>query len=241
LTKERTKGPKTLQAPRKTRKKKPTTRNDAADYEFPSHLQREYNLQLVQMVKALDRRLLVAHRLALSDDHFRRLADVAVVDVLRTFKHTDIARGFVAKVYAWLPIAWRSSRPFNSVLEQKVAVLRQAAIIRSLVEKQVAEFTKARLLEHPKPGFEKARIQSLNKAAFYARNEAGTVYHDVSVKQAAHDGFIGYVWVRTTSVSPRDIHIKRVGQFFLFGEVKDEPGVLWNCKCSMRPMAHRPT
>lgn len=225
---------------RKSRPKK-KTRNDAADYEFPSHLQREYNLQLVQVVRALDRRLLAAHRLAVSDDHFRRLADLAVVDVLRTFKHTDIARGFVAKVFTWLPIAWRSNRPINSVLEQKVAVLRQAAIIRSLVEKQVAEFTKARLLEHPKPGFEKVRIQSVNKAAFYAQNEAGTLYHEVSRKQAAHDGYIGYVWVRTTSASPRDVHLDRVGKFFMFGEVTDEPGVLWNCKCSMRPMNHRPT
>lgn len=44
---------------------------------------------------------------------------------------------------------------------------------------------------------------------------------------------VGYIWVRTTSAHPREKHLERVDEFFTFGEVEDEPGVLPGCKCTM--------
>jgi hypothetical protein len=220
--------------------KKSQTRNDAGDFGFPTHLQRDYQLKIVRMQKALEKRLVQAHRLALSDAHFKRLADRAVVDVLQAFDHADIAKTTVAQFYSWASVAWRSSRPVPTVLEQKVAALKQMGVMRAALNKHVSAYEGARVSQDPDATFKRVIKQGLNRAAFYARDQAGILYHEGAVKQATHDGYIGYVWVRTTSASPRDIHIKRVGQFFEFGEVTDEPGVLPNCKCSMRPVKVRP-
>lgn len=228
---------------KKSRRKKSLksqTRNDAEDFGFPDHLQRDYQLKIVRMQKALERRLVQAHKLALSDAHFKRLADRAVVDVLQAFDHATLAKDTVAQFYRWASVAWKSSAQVPTALEQKVAALRQMGSMRAALTKHAAAYETARIAQDPAAALKRVVKQGLNRAAFYARDQAGNLYHEAARKQATHDGYVGYVWVRTTSASPRDIHTRRVGKFFEFGEVSDEPGVLPNCKCSMRPVKVRP-
>lgn len=224
-------------AARRKRKSTPTLRNDAKepDYNFPHHLNRQYESELKLMARALDRKLRAASRLALSQDHFDRLARQALKEVLEAFKPLDVALRFVDLFRSWLPIAWKSSAPANT-LGRGAQAFQQSLIIRSMLDKQVKDFSTARLADAPKEALEKAQKRALNRAAFYARDQSGNMYHKAARTQAQHDGYVGYIWVRTTSASPRDEHLGRVGKFYRFGEVSDEPGVLPNCKCSMQPV-----
>lgn len=189
------------------------------------------------MSRALDTRLRAASRLALSDDHYNRLAKKALDDVLAAFKPLDAAEKFVELFYAWVPIAWRSGSRANVLrLGRTAEVLKQSLMIRAMLDKQAKAYVEARKSEDVKKALDKAKTQALNRAAFYARDQSGNLYHKAATTQAAHDGYVGYIWVRTVSASPRDVHLARVGKFYRFGEVKDEPGVLPNCKCSMQPV-----
>lgn len=222
---------------RHRRTTEPQTRNDAQDFDFPHHLERQYNLELVRMSKALDRQLRAASRRALNQIHYERLAREAVENVLSTFKHTEVAKRIVELFYAWVPIAWRSAERATTI-GQQVDVLRQQLMIEAMLNKQAADYSKA--LQTGRP-LDKEAKKATNRAAFYSRDQSGHLYHRAAVKQATRDGYIGYIWERTTSASPRDVHLNRVGRFFRFGEVSDEPGVLPNCKCGMRPVREIPT
>jgi len=214
----------------------PTTRNDAAEWGFPTHLQRDYNLKIIRMQKALDRRLVAAGKIAISDAHFKRLADKAVADVLLAFKHNDMARDIVASFHAWVALAWKSHQPVPSALTQKAEALGQMQAMRTSLNKHANDYVQARVAVNPEQALEKAAKRALNRAAFYARDQAGNLYNKAATQQASYEGFQYYEWVRTTSASPRDVHMGRVGQIFKFGELSDPPGVLPNCKCSMRPV-----
>lgn len=212
-------------------------RNDAEDFDFPHHLERQYNLELVRMSKALDRQLKAAAKRALNGVHYERLAREAMEAVLTTFRHTELATRIVELFYAWVPIAWRSAQRATTI-GQQVDVLRQQLMIEAMLRKQVTDYTKAFHAGETKFGNQAKK--SANRAAFYSRDQSGHLYHRAAVKQAATDNYIGYIWLRTTSASPRDEHLNRVGKFFYFGQVGDEPGVLPNCKCGMRPVREEP-
>jgi uncharacterized protein with gpF-like domain len=78
--------------------------------------------------------------------------------------------------------------------------------------------------------------EHLNRAAFYAMDQTGFLYGAAQKELAESSGARRYVWLRTSSKNPRDWHLDRVGKTFRFGELDDEPGVLPNCKCSLRPI-----
>lgn len=48
----------------------------------------------------------------------------------------------------------------------------------------------------------------------------------------------GYIWLRTTSVDPRDRHLRRVGRYFRWSDPPEggHPGTEINCKCGFRPV-----
>lgn len=204
-------------------------RIDGRDFGFPEQVAKEYQRDLERMVRQLDTRLRVASRIAMSEEHFDRLAKEALDEVLLGAQ--GVARKFVIGVFSWVSRAWKTQMA-PSRTEQAVATLKQLNVSRALLTKHLAEAKEAFVAKesHPSPK------KSLNRAAFYARDQTGTAYSTASKKQSQWDGAIGYIWVRTTSASPRDEHLDRVDQFFNFGEVSDEPGVLPNCKCSMEPV-----
>jgi hypothetical protein len=182
------------------------------------------------MVRTLEASLRVARSIAMSEEHFTRLAQEAVARAMRG--SNDKARAFVDSIYTWNLRAWRSERPAITGLERQVETLRQITIMRALLMKRVERSTVAFVNGEPNPDIK----PDLNRAAFYARDQAGNIYHGSAKAQASSEGAIGYIWVRTTSASPRDFHLDRVDNFYEFGELPDEPGVLPNCKCSMEPV-----
>lgn len=166
----------------------------------------------------------------MSEAHFNRMAADAMNRALAG--SNERAKAFVDAVYAWQLRAWRSDRPAMTQVERQVASLKQVTVMRSLLNKRLERSAKAFVNGEPNPDLK----PDLNRAAFYARDQAGNVYHESAKTQAKSEGAIGYIWVRTTSASPRDFHLDRVDNFYEFGELSDEPGVLPNCKCSLEPV-----
>lgn len=182
------------------------------------------------MVRNLEASLRVARRIAMSEAHFNRLAQEAMDRAL--LGANDKARAFVDSIYVWNLRAWRSDRPAMTGLERQVETLRQVTVMRALLSKRIERSAQAFVNGEPNPDIK----PDLNRAAFFARDQAGNIYHGSAKAQATSEGAIGYIWVRTTSASPRDVHLERVDNFYEFGELPDEPGVLPNCKCSMEPV-----
>ena len=166
----------------------------------------------------------------MSEAHFNRMATDAMNRALAG--SNDKARAFVDAIYAWQLRAWRSDRPAMTQVERHVASLKQVTVMRALLNKRLERSAAAFVNGEPNPDLK----PDLNRAAFYARDQAGAVYHESAKTQAKSEGAIGYIWVRTTSASPRDFHLDRVDNFYEFGELSDEPGVLPNCKCSLEPV-----
>lgn len=77
------------------------------------------------------------------------------------------------------------------------------------------------------------------KAGAWARATAGLTNSKLNEARAKQTGSVGYYWQRTRSANPRDEHLSRVGRFFEWGEVEDEPGVAFGCKCGARPVFER--
>lgn len=70
----------------------------------------------------------------------------------------------------------------------------------------------------------------------WAERLAGSVLHILDVSLAKATGSTGFVWLKTTSVHPRSEHLKRVGRFYRWGQLEEEPGEAWGCKCGARPI-----
>lgn len=119
-------------------------------------------------------------------------------------------------------------------LRRRAMRLRALGAVRAQVDK-TADALKAAW--DPDRGLEDFNAQPhYNRAAFYAQDQAGFNFGRAQKELAEKGGAIGYIWLRTTADNPREQHLSRVGKFFRFGEVADEPGVLYNCQCSLRPV-----
>lgn len=70
----------------------------------------------------------------------------------------------------------------------------------------------------------------------WAERLAGFILHQLDVLLAEATGAVGYTWLRTTSTHPRSNHLRRVGKFYRWGDLDDEPGEAWGCKCGARPV-----
>lgn len=123
---------------------------------------------------------------------------------------------------------------FNDEAIVRQFYVRQLGVVESLVDKLV----KAAIAHYePGDGMLGFNIKPHSyRAAFYAQDQVGVFFNELTRIRAQHIGTDGYIWVRTTAKNPRDFHLKRVGQFFRWGEVEDEPGVLPNCRCTAKPV-----
>lgn len=115
--------------------------------------------------------------------------------------------------------------------------LRQLGVVEALVDKLVRDAIGFYSMNGSMQGFT-IRKHTV-RADFYAQDQVGVFYNDLTRLRARHVGSDQYVWVRTTSKNPRDHHLDRVGKTFVWGQVEDEPGVLPNCKCTARPVMPR--
>lgn len=70
----------------------------------------------------------------------------------------------------------------------------------------------------------------------WAEKLAGSALSLMDKALVAVTGSVGYTWLRTTSVSPRSEHLKRVGRMYRWGQLEHEPGEDWGCKCGARPV-----
>lgn len=144
-------------------------------------------------------------------------------------------------------VATRNSRDFQALgLRSRLSTedlvqqfrARQLGVVESLVDHIVKD---AISRYEARGNLAKMPIaQHSARADFYAQDQVGVFYNDLTRLRSQAAGATQYTWVRTTSLNPRDFHLERVGKTFTFGHLQDEPGVLPNCKCTARPILDAP-
>jgi hypothetical protein len=206
-------------------------------FQYPEALRKGYRRRLMLIARDTRRRLNRLQDLGLSSAQFESAALDVKTQVL--LEHTE-------KTARWMTenVATRSRRDFRRLLNRGSRVddsdlvrqfyLRQYGVIESLVDKLV----QAAIGHYAATG----SMRKFNwkphayRARFYAQDQVGQAYNDITRLRARHEGSDRYVWVRTTSAHPRDFHLDRVGKTYGWDDLDDPPGRLPNCKCTAKPV-----
>lgn len=208
-----------------------------ARFAYPEAMRRSYKRRLNLIVDDTRRRLRRLQGLNLSPAQFESAAKAIKTEVL--LDHLEVSTNwFVTTMRS------RSNRDFLRLTGKRPAapdegILREARLRqRGAIEALVDQLIRAAISHYSQNNTLRGlpiRPHRL-RAAFYAQDQVGVIYNELTKARAQHAGMTRYVWVRTTSANPRDFHLERVGKTYAWGDVEDEPGVLPNCKCTARPI-----
>lgn len=173
-----------------------------------------------------------ASKIALRQTHFDDLMDRVEENALSSFQ-SQVADDMVDAMIRQAQLDIESPVEFDP-LRRRAMRLRALGAVRAHAEKTIDALKSS---WDPDKGLEAFSAKPhYNRAAFYAQDQAGFNFGRAQKELAEKGGAIGYIWLRTTADHPRERHLNRVGRFYRFGEVSDEPGVLYNCQCSMKPV-----
>lgn len=206
-------------------------------FQYPEAMRKSYRRRLMLIARDTRRRLNRLQNLGMSSAQFESAALDVKADVL--LEHQELtARWFTRTMTArsrrdFLRLMGKRSRLDDSDLVRQF-YLRQFGVIESLVDKLV----QAAIIHYANTGTMRQFLWRPHaaRAAFYAQDQVGVTYNDVTRLRARYEGSDRYVWVRTTSAHPRDFHLDRVGKTYSWDDLEDPPGKLPNCKCTARPV-----
>jgi hypothetical protein len=208
-----------------------------ARFQYPESLRKSYRRRLVLIARDTRRRLNRLGNLNLSSAQF----ESAALDV-----KAEVLSEHMSKTADWFirTVNSRNGRDFKRLLKTESLLdesdlvrqfrLRQFGVVEALVDKLV----RAAIGHYANAGTMRQFNMKphMYRAAFYAQDQVGVFFNDLTRLRAQHAGYGRYVWVRTTSAHPRDFHLDRVGRTYQWSELEDEPGALPNCKCTARPV-----
>jgi Uncharacterized protein, homolog of phage Mu protein gp30 len=169
-------------------------------------------------------------------DYWRRVARPAQVTAYTASVRADaegeeppVAEALLA-LYLLLQDKQRRARQWVDELRQRVG--RKA--------KRVLKASKGRIINAAQLGrrLDVERGVARRAATNGAETQIGDAYAAANTQLATQTQSTGYVWLRTTSQSPRERHLTRVGQVFAWDAPPDggHPGTEKNCKCGVRPI-----